>query len=62
MVRLKMVDYQEIRLPAFQGLCQVGFPLFCLAGVCSVQDGGLPVQDKVRIVRNTLWNYILTLE
>ena len=50
MVRLKVVDYEIIRLAACKGLLEVLFPLVCHTGVRGVKDGCLAVQDHVGVV------------
>ena len=62
MVRLHVMDHQEIGLPALQNGFQIAQPFFDEVLIDGVHDGNLFVQDHIGIVSHTARDDVLALE
>ena len=62
MVRLHVLNYEIIRLSAAQRLLEVREPLFAEMRIYRIHNGGLFVEDNIRIVSHSVRNNVLSLK
>ena len=62
MVRFHMLYYQIIRFGTIQNFGDISQPFFCKINIYSIHDCDLFVHDHIRVVRHTVWHYILSFK